>query len=61
MLWRGLKIARCHSLMHIVQQHIPKQFTQQLTRPRRSQPNRLCKRNDFKTALWLCLGLGSSK
>ena len=31
-----------------IKQHILKSITQQLTRPHRSQPDRLCKRNDTK-------------
>ena len=35
-------------LQNCIMQHVPKWLRQQLTRPRRSQPHRLCKRNDTK-------------
>ena len=35
-------------LSNCIKQQVPQRLKQQLTRPRRSQPHRLCKRNDTK-------------
>ena len=37
-------------LQDCIKQHVPQWLRQQLTRPRRSQPHKSCKRNDTKPA-----------